>query len=88
MFIRRKVNNKPRLSKPVIQEVVPQEQPLEEPSIAEVALQKVEEILTMVPEVVENVAEPEQIAEEPIEEEAPAEETIPDLLDCDDEEGE
>lgn len=49
MFIRNR-SHKPFISKPVVKEVAPQEQPLEQPSIAEVALQKVEEVMRMVPE--------------------------------------
>jgi len=49
MFIRGK-SHRPFISKPVVKEVAPQEQPLEQPSISEVALQKVEEVMNMVPE--------------------------------------
>lgn len=49
MFIRNR-SRRPFISKPVVKEVAPQEQPLEQPSIAEVALQKVEEVMRMVPE--------------------------------------
>lgn len=49
MFIRGR-SHRPFISKPVVKEVAPQEQPLEQPSISEVALQKVEEVMRMVPE--------------------------------------
>ena len=75
MFIRHKPN-KPKRIKPLIQEVVPQEQPLEEPiDVAEVAAQKVEEVMNMAPVglVVEDAiafldqACEEECAEEPVE---------------------
>ena len=49
MFIRNR-SHRPFISKPIVKEVAPQEQPLEQPSIAKVALQKVEEVMRMVPE--------------------------------------
>lgn len=61
MFIRGK-SNKRRYIKPVVEEVAPQEQPLD---IAEVAIQKVEEVLTMEPIVKEIFAEEPLVEEEP-----------------------
>lgn len=61
MFIRGK-SNKRRYIKPVVEEVAQQEQPLD---IAEVAIQKVEEVLTMEPIVKEIFAEEPVVEEEP-----------------------
>lgn len=68
MFVRNR-SHKPFISKPVIQEVVSQEQPLEQPSIAEVALQKVEEVMRMAQDTLTvQIEEEEEIErEEPVE---------------------
>ncbi len=79
MFIRHRSNT---YKKSVKQEAVQQEQPLEQPSIAEVALQKVEEVMRIVPESIpaedveaflnesdnscEECPKEEMIAEEPV----------------------
>lgn len=69
MFIRGKSNRRSIKSR-VIKEVVPQEQPLD---VADIATQKVEEILAMAPEV---ISEPE-VEEEPLAEEEVVEEPAP-----------
>ncbi len=69
MFIRGKSNKHKHIVSSIKQEVAPQEQPLE-PSIAEVALQKVEEVMQMaqpIEEAQEEQFECEECAVEPIE---------------------
>jgi len=86
MFIRGKSNRHKHIASSIKQEVVPQEQPLEQPSISEVALQKVEEVMNMVPESIpeenaevsldENSNSCEECLKDEMVDEAPAEEQM------------